>query len=821
MHLAGLRNLRRLFGVPVTPMSNILSPDPKRPSSRLPSGDTTSMQELSIVEVAAALVTAVIILGVLYYGRDVLLPLAIAFLITFALSPPVTWLGRLGLPRVVSTSVVMVTLVCALAGMAVVLGAQVRSLAVELPNYQSTMLTKLADLRDSLKAPGIFDGALKTAERVLKEVDSKDTSAPDGPAPQRVEIVPTQQTPFEQILSWLTRSAEPLATAGIIFFLVFLALLDRRSIRDRFLRLLGGNFHRSTDAMQEAGARISRYLLMQLLVNFSYGVPMALGLWIIGVPGALLWGAVGAVMRFIPYVGPLIASIFPLALAFAVDSGWSMLLWTLALIIVLEALINNVVEPLLYGSSTGLSALSLIVSAILWTALWGPVGLVLSTPLTVCLLVLGRNLPQLQFLETLLGSAPALDVPTRVYQRLIANDADEAIDVANTEIEKTSLVSFYDRVGIEVLRLASEEHFHNASAEHRLRLASGMDTLLDDLRDQYPPGLNLVSTPVVLCLGGKWEIDTMGGEMLAHALAVEGIAATSLPAATLTADYLAKLDLQGANIICLSYFTPRPGIAARHVCQRLRRRWPKLRIVLALWNAPPEILANEALETLRADAVVTSIEEAVRRIHRIVNPGEADASQKAVPPENDAKRVDALNATGVLEGHKREALDALAKRAADVFNTEVAVISTIHQDHEYFVGQSGKLPNAITDDAGALLRMTRDDAICNYVVAGDQTLVVADIERDPRFADNETIKRWDVRFYAGAALRTADGLVFGALCILDSEPRTLAENEVKLLETMAADVVSTITDTDVAAPPSENSTLALSSATVGQEVPER
>jgi hypothetical protein len=191
-------------------------------------------------------------------------------------------------------------------------------------------------------------------------------------------------------------------------------------------------------------------------------------------------------MRFVPYIGPLIAAVFPIAVAFAVDSGWSMLLWTVALIVILELASNNIVEPLLYGSSTGLSAISLIAAAIFWTALWGPVGLILSTPLTVCLLVLGRNLPQLQFLDTMLGSTPALDVPTRIYQRLIANDVDEAVEIASTEIEKSSVVSFYDAGGIGVLRLASEEYLRNASAEHRLRLANGMDTLLDDLRDQYP-----------------------------------------------------------------------------------------------------------------------------------------------------------------------------------------------------------------------------------------------------------------------------------------------------------------------------------------------
>ncbi|MFK4513404.1 putative PurR-regulated permease PerM [Bradyrhizobium japonicum] len=782
-------------------------------------GDSVTSGELDIVKVAAALVSAAVLLVGLYYGRDILIPLAIAFLITFALNPPVAWFVRLGLPRLLATSLVMVTVVCALVGLGIILGAQVRSIAVELPAYQSTILTKLSDLRENLKAPGLFDGVLKTFERVQKEVESKEDRPTDGPLPQRVEIVPTPQTPFEQVFAWLVRSAEPLATAGIILIFVFLALLDIGDLRDRLLRLLGGSFHRSTDAIQEAGARISRYLLMQLLVNVSYGVPLTAGLWIIGVPGAPLWGAVGAVMRFVPYVGPLIAAIFPIALAFAVDSGWSMLLWTVSLIVVLELTSNNIVEPLLYGSSTGLSAISLIAAAILWTALWGPLGLILSTPLTVCLLVLGRNLPQLRFLDTMLGSTPALDVPARIYQRLIADDADEAVEIANTEIEKSSVISFYDAIGIEVLRLASEEYLQNASAEHRLRLASGMDTLLDDLRDEYPSSLSPEAKPRVLCIGGKWEIDALAGEMLAHALAFEGIAAVFQPAASVNADYLAKLDLKGADVVCLSYFTPGPAIPARHACRRLRRRWPNMRIVLALWNAPPELLTDELLEKLQADAVVTSVEEAVRRIHRIIAPEEAKAAQQAPLPDNDAERVDALKATGVLEGDKREALDALAKRAADVFNTSVAVITTIDKDREYFIGQSGKLPAAITDDAGTLLPMDRQHAICNYVVAGNETLVISDIERDPRFADNETIEQWNMRFYAGAPLRTADGLIIGALCILDSEPRTLEENEVALLETMAGDVVTTITTSDAHREASVKSPLAASSATVGQVVP--
>ena len=782
-------------------------------------GALVPSRDPDIKKVAAALVSAAVVICGLYYGREILIPLAIAFLITFALNPLVTWVVRRGLPRLLATSLVMVVVVGVVAGLGAILGAQVRSIAVELPAYQSTILKKFSDVRESIRAPGVLEGVLQTLQRVQKEVESTAKKPDEGPLPQRVEVVPTQQTSLQQAITWLGRLLEPLATAGIIFIFVLFALLDIGDLRDRFLRLLGGNVHRSTDALEEAGARISKYLLMQLLVNFSYGVPLAIGLWFIGVPGALLWGAVAAVLRFVPYLGPLIAAIFPIALSFAVDDGWNLLLWTVALIVVLELTSNNLVEPLLYGASTGLSAISLIAAAVFWTALWGPIGLLLSTPLTVCLLVLGRNLPAFQFLETILGSTPALDAPTRIYQRLIADETDEAIEIASAEIEKSSVISFYDAVGIDVLRLASEEYLRNASADHRMRLLKGMDALLDDLRDQNPSTLGSEEKPAVLCIGGKWELDALAGEMLAHALALEGIAASFQPPASVDAAYLAKLDLKGANIVCLSYFTTSPMIPARHACRRLRRRWPNVRVVLALWNAPSEVLTSETLAALKIDAVVTSVQEAVRRIHRLVNPEEAKAAQEASLPDDDAKRVEVLTATRVLEGDKREALDALAKRASDVFNTRVAVITTIDEQREYFVGQSGKFPNAITDEAGALLPMAREHAICNYVVSDDEALVIPDIERDPRFADNETIKLWGIRFYAGAPLRIADGQIIGALCILDSDPRTLKDDEIALLETMAADVAAAISPSN-ADEVSDKPSLANSSLTVGQRVPE-
>ena len=428
--------------------------------------------------------------------------------------------------------------------------------------------------------------------------------------PLAVTVVGDGPSPFATASAWLAPALAPLATLGIVVVFVFLVLLDRGDLRDRLIRLLGGNLHRSTDALEEAGKRISKYLLMQLVVNVTYGIPMALGLWAIGVPGWILWGTLAAIMRFIPYVGPMLSAIFPLALAFAVDPGWQMVLMALALIVFLELVSNNIVEPMLYGTSTGLSALSLIAAATFWTALWGPLGLILSTPLTVCLLVVGRNLPQLAFFDTLLGSTPALDLPTRIYQRLIANDPDEAYEIASDAIRTTGIAAFYNTTGMEVLRQASDDYHANARVEHRLRVVDGMDQLLEDLREDHPA--TPAGTPRVACIGGKWQVDAISAEMLVHALALADIPAVQRATGTVTARYVDGLDLEGIDTVCIGYFSRDPDAAVRGFVRRLRRRWPDLRIVLALWNAPEDQAGPDRAEALGVDQIVLSVDGAVQ-----------------------------------------------------------------------------------------------------------------------------------------------------------------------------------------------------------------
>lgn len=769
-----------------------------------------------IVRIAATLVSAAVIIAALYYGRDILIPLAFAFLIGFALNPPVMWLRRRGLPKAVSIAAVMTVVLVLLAGLFLMLGAQLRSLSEQLPTYQSTIHGKLSDLRTQLKAPGIFEGALRTMDSVQKEVEAVQDPAL---APQRVEIVPAPGTQLQVALVWLGRVLEPLATAGIVFVFVVLALLDRADLRDRLLRILGGNLHRSTDAIEDAGRRISRYLLMQLVVNTTFALPLALGLWLIGVPGALLWGVVAAVLRFVPYVGPMISAVFPLALAFAVDPGWHMVLWTIALIVGLELISNNVVEPMLYGTSTGLSAISLIAAATFWTALWGPVGLILSTPLTVCLLVLGKTLPQLQFLDTLLGSVPALSPATRIYQRLLANDVEEAIEISEGEIDTLSVVPFYDAVGIAVLRLASDDYGRQATAAHRLRVAEGMDALLEELREEHPAVVAADSPAKVVCIGGKWEIDAIAAQMLAHALGLEGIPAQTRRVAHVTMSSVARLDLDAVPVVCLTYFSSEPDSAARQFCRRLRQRWPELTIVVVLWMVPPEALASDARNDIGADEVATSIKEAIGRVQRLL-PEMAGGPAGAEAPADDAERVAALCRTDFLAEELRDDLDAIAKRAAEAFDVDVAMISAIEAEREVVIGRSKDLSGFGRDAAGRPT-LPRRSAICNYVVAGGETLVVDDTERDARFTDNPVAKAWGLRFYAGAPLRSADGHVLGALCILDAEARTLDQHERALLEKLAADTVETISRSDADGDlPRQKQAKAEATATVGQPVPE-
>lgn len=333
-------------------------------------------------------------------------------LLTFALAPVVSWLRKLRIPRPAAVVSVVVAAFATLFLFAAVVGTQLGNLAENLPLYQSNIEAKMQAIKEANVGEGVFSRVSKLLERHDRQI-GEDRPPPSGDhldqqegavTPLPVEVIEPKPQPLQVLQTVIAPLIEPLATGGIIVVVVIFMLLKREDLRDRFIRLVGASdLHRTTEALQDAGWRVGQYLLMQLIVNIAYAAPIGIGLWIIGVPNAPLWALLALVLRFVPYIGPVIASIFPLALALAVDSGWTMMLWAAALFIVLELVSNNVVEPWLYGSRTGLSPLAIIVAAIFWTWLWGPLGLLPSTPLTVCLVVLGRHVPQFEFLDVVFG----------------------------------------------------------------------------------------------------------------------------------------------------------------------------------------------------------------------------------------------------------------------------------------------------------------------------------------------------------------------------------------------------------------------------------
>ncbi len=741
------------------------------------------------------LLAVAIVVTALYFGRELLIPLALATLLAFVLAPLTAGTRRLGVPRGLAVAVVVAVTLGALIGLNVFMAGQVRALGKELPTYQSNIADKFDRLRAQLRGPGVFTEASRVIDAVETEIAQTQgelgqrTPAQQGRRPARVELVPIQPGAYERVTTWVERIAPPAALFATTLIYLVLVLLNPGDLRDRLVSLLGGSVHRTTDALNDAGQRVSRYLTMQLVVNLLYAVPMAAGLWLIGIPGALLWGLLSAVLRFIPYVGSLVGAVFPLLLAFAVDPGWSMVGWALALIVVLELISNNFVEPWLYGASTGLSAISLIVAATFWTALWGPVGLVLSTPLTVCLLVIGRHLPQLAFLDVMLGSRPALELPTRMYQRLLAGNSADAIELAEESVAASSPRQFYEDVGIPVLRLATLDHRSTeASAEHRHRVVSGMSAVMDELRSRHGgewPQAKLEA----LCIGGRWTVDTLGAGMAAHALALDGVAVSAAPTAAgaVTAELIASLGAEGAKVFVLSYFSPQPQEHAQYFCRRLKRRWPRSKVVLALWNVESAELAALPLADWGVDAAVGSINTLVSEVAtRLDRVGVHGWTPSPIGAE-DAARVRALRDSGVLDASLRGTFDNAALRAADIFDVPLAMITLVDEQWQLVHGDSGKAGRL---GEGAPERgLERNASLCGHVVANGAAMVVPDVQRDPRFAGNPALLEKAIRFYAGAPLRDAEGHVLGTLCLLDTKPRTMSLRDAKLLESLADEVM--------------------------------
>ncbi len=632
---------------------------PRSPMPLLPDasgGRTAVLQGL--------LITALVISG-LYFGREMLLPLTLAILLSFVLTPPILLLRRLKVPRVLAVGFVVIVAFAIIGGLGWLISLEANKLAAELPTYRATLSEKVSSVRETTSESKV----LEKAEEVLADLEAQ-FDQPDAPAvpdanhvagqpegkPIPVVIREPDPTGLALYQSIAGTILPPLITAGIVLLFVIFILLQREDLRDRLMRLFGGSdLQRATTTMSDAASRLSHYFLSQVLINAAYGIFIGLALWAIGMPSPVAWGILAMIMRFVPYVGAYIAAIIPALVAAAIDPGWSMVLMVIGLFAIAEMTMGQFIEPQVYGRGTGVTPIAVIGCTIFWTYLWGPLGLIIATPITVCLSVLGRHVEGLHFLEVLLGDQPALTPEQSFYQRALIGDAAEVTYQAEFALKEQSFETYLDHVALGGLKLAERDVARGALDRiQQARIATTVNEILERLADfeprrwfsklrrkgnaverkegvttfdapaeaivdaehiidrrQLAPGWQ-VETPV-LCIGGHTILDEAAGALLAAVLAKRGLGAKALPPEAIATDHISVLANTKARAVGLSYLGL--GAGAADICkvvQLLRGILPKgTKIFIADWEAEDAAATQAALGTAQADAYASTLHEAV------------------------------------------------------------------------------------------------------------------------------------------------------------------------------------------------------------------
>jgi predicted PurR-regulated permease PerM len=530
--------------------------------------------------------------AVLYLARDVLIPLALAILLSFLLAPVVRRLEQWGLGRVASTFIAVVVGFAVIGGVGTVAARQALSLAAKLPEYRENIQKKIRALREP------NEGTLGKAAEAIRQLENE-ASTEAAPLP----VTETPPSAFAALAELLAPFMKPVGTALAVVVFTILMLLNRENMRERLIGLIGARqINVTTQAIGEASYRVSRYLYMQLLINMGYGIPFGIALYFIGVPNAMLWGLLGTLLRFIPYAGVWVSAALPAILAFAIFDGWSEVAWVVGVFVVLELVLVNVAEPLLYGRSAGLSAIAIITAALFWTWLWGPVGLLLAVPLTVCIAVMGRYIPEMGWLNVLLGVEPVLTPEARFYQRLIALDHDEALDLAGEYAEEHGAVALYDAILTPALALAERDRNRGALDAERVRFVA--DTVRE-IVEQSPENAQ-ESAPAaqqVCIIPAHDEADELAGAMLARLLP----GAQLFSSQSLAAETLERVGAGPCRLICVCAVPPDAASHAAYLARRLKKRFPDLRMLVALCT-------NEGIEKVKPRLLGAGVDEIVTRL---------------------------------------------------------------------------------------------------------------------------------------------------------------------------------------------------------------
>ena len=573
----------------------------------------------------AGVAVGTLVIAALYFGRDVLIPITLAVMLSFVLSPVVDLLQRVRLWRAPAVILTVLAALGVLGLIGTLIGSQAASLTSNAPQYARTIEAKVqgvqgfAVTRLASLTKGLGGNRHATAPNGASPTLAPTTTPATGQRrPVPVEVVQSSTSPFTIAKTVVEPILGPLETTIIVLIVAIFVLMQKEDLRDRFIRVFGSSdLHRTTRALDDAGQRLSRYFLSQLAVNTCFGVVIGIGLWLIGIPSPAMWGVMAGLLRFVPYIGSFLAAVAPAALGAAVDPGWGMAIEVALLFVIVEPLTGYVVEPLLYGHSTGLSPVSVIVSAIFWTWLWGPIGLIMSTPLTLCLVVMGRHVKSLEFFDVLLGDRPALTPVESFYQRILANNPDEALAQAEALLEDRPLVDYYDEVALEGLRLAADDSARGTiDAAAADRMTRSMLSVVTDLEPFATPSAPSSSDIRVLCVPGRGPFDDAVGAMLTQLLGQRGIVASRVPGAAASRDGFATLDVTGIDVVAIACLDA-PGSSAplRYLVRRLRDKAPQASIVVAPWPGGTEQSSDaDGRRSVGADRYAGSLADAIAAI---------------------------------------------------------------------------------------------------------------------------------------------------------------------------------------------------------------
>lgn len=610
------------------------------------------------MEPAKLLTVFVLLVVILYFGREVLIPIALALILTFLLAAPVNWFRRIRLGRVFSVILVVSLAVGLLVAIGGLIATQLSDLASDLPKYTHTIEGKIANIRQ--ETLGRFSHLIdRTVDQTVEPAAPPPAGEAARPAQAAEASAPAMPGPWKLIQQYLSPLMSPLATIGIVFVVAVFALLQREDLRDRLIRLVGpDDIHRTTRAMDDAGRRLTRYFLCQLAINTLFGVVIGIGLSLIGIPRPVLWGALSTILRFVPYIGSIVSAALPIALAAAVNPGWSTAIWTLVFYVLAEGFTGQVLEPLIYGQSSGLSPFSLIVAAIFWSWVWGPVGLFLSTPLTLCLAVLGRHVRGLELLDVLLGDRPPLAPTESFYQRILADDADEVLDQAELLLREMPLCRYYDEVALPGMQLAARDaELGLLTEEQQQNIKATIYELVEGLSEQLErkrarpdasPSIAIAAEPArpllgaawpppatILSIAGRGPLDEPAAEMLVHLFGQLGVSSRMVKYRDVSRYGIEALDVSNVVMVCIAYLNISGSPAhLRYLVQRLRRYLaPETPVLIGLWS--PEdgaIRSREGRSAIGADFFTSSFDEVLRccEAYAITAPGQTAAEKLRV-----------------------------------------------------------------------------------------------------------------------------------------------------------------------------------------------